>query len=114
MQILISFFRIKLLWAAFVDGLHIKKLGQRKTWVVFAQGTVGLILLLISMTFDDLAASKNIITITIYFFILIFMVTVQDIAVDGKCRFFLFQTKLSVHSSHGPGVESARDFYTIY
>merc|ERR1712227_94459 len=76
-------FSLKLLWSPIIDGLHIPKIGPRKTWVILAQSTVALVLASIGFLFDDLVDAKNIVAITALYFLLIFMVTVQDISVDG-------------------------------
>ena len=78
-------FSIKVLWACIPDSIWLPALGQRRTWIIFAQSVIGALLIALGFVFDDLAKDKNIVALTCILFVVIFFVTVQDIAVDGWC-----------------------------
>ena len=69
-----------------MDALHTKKIGLRKSWVVLAQSIIATMLATISFMFDDLAKDRNIAAIAAFYFVLIFMLSIQDISVDGKAE----------------------------
>lgn len=78
-------FSFKVLWSCIPDAVWLPALGQRRTWIIFAQSIIGALLFALGFVFDDLAKDKNIFALTCILFIVIFFVTVQDIAVDGWC-----------------------------
>ena len=78
-------FSFKVLWSCIPDAIWLPALGQRRTWIIFAQSIIGALLFALGFVFDDLAKDKNIVALTCILFIVIFFVTVQDIAVDGWC-----------------------------
>ena len=69
----------KLLWSCFMDAIWIDKIGQRKTWIVGAQSTIGISLFLLGYMFTSLIETKNVVAITACFFVIVFMVTCQVI-----------------------------------
>lgn len=76
-------FSLKLLWAPMVDTWYFSSIGRRKTWMVPAQFAIGVILLLLASSVEDLFVAKDVTTLTISFFGLYFLCATQDIAVDG-------------------------------
>lgn len=93
-------FSLKLLWAPIVDSVFIKGIGRRKSWLVPVQLVAGIIMIVGSdfvenqlglgsldassptESFDALQ-SMNVKGVTIFFFVLYFLMATQDIAVDG-------------------------------
>ncbi|KAF1741583.1 hypothetical protein MXB_4175, partial [Myxobolus squamalis] len=80
-------FSFKILWAPIVDAVYCNQIGRRKTWVVFTQLSIGLILIFFS-TKIDLFLANNMIQSYLYqlifiFTLLTFLAATQDIAVDG-------------------------------
>ena len=81
-------FSLKLLWAPVVDSLYSRKFGRRKSWLIPTQYLIGLFMMILSVTADSVLnrsteKSPNIVLITVIFFILNFLASVQDIATDG-------------------------------
>lgn len=79
-------FSLKLLWAPLVDALYCSRFGRRKSWLVPTQYLLGLFMLYLSMSVDELLQSKGgpkVVTLTAVFFMLAFLAATQDIAVDG-------------------------------
>lgn len=81
-------FSIKLLWAPIVDSFYSPTLGRRKSWLIPVQYIIGLSMILVSYSIDDLMGgeqgdSPNITILTILFFIFFLCAATQDIAVDG-------------------------------
>lgn len=80
---------VKLLWAPIVDLLYIRRFGRRKCWLVPTTLLIGLSMLALSPFIDDLIGDEEhvkepqIITITLVFFTICFLVTIQDVARDG-------------------------------
>ncbi|KAJ8319956.1 hypothetical protein KUTeg_001543 [Tegillarca granosa] len=84
-------FSLKLLWAPFVDSLYIKSFGRRKTWLIPVQYLIGIFMILLAAKADKLIGRENIsgeipidiLSLTVLFFILVFLTATQDIVVDG-------------------------------
>jgi PAT family acetyl-CoA transporter-like MFS transporter 1 len=92
-------FSLKLLWAPIVDAVFFKRFGRRKSWVVPVQMLAGLLMVggsdfveqqlgLGSLGHQHLDAASQLPTmnvkgVTIFFFVLYFLMATQDIAVDG-------------------------------
>ena len=89
-------FSLKLLWAPIVDACYFKKFGRRKSWLVPVQMLAGLLLYgganfveeqlglsPTTTTTTETTTTLNVKGVTIYFFILYFLMATQDIAVDG-------------------------------
>ncbi|XP_074535367.1 acetyl-coenzyme A transporter 1 [Halichoeres trimaculatus] len=79
-------FSLKLLWAPLVDALYCSRFGRRKSWLVPTQYLLGLFMLYLSMSVDQLLQSEGgpkVVTLTAVFFMLAFLAATQDIAVDG-------------------------------
>ncbi|XP_040205162.1 acetyl-coenzyme A transporter 1 isoform X2 [Rana temporaria] len=79
-------FSLKLLWAPLVDSLYIKRFGRRKSWLVPTQYLLGLFMMFLSYTVDDLLGGDHgpdMFALTATFFLFEFLAATQDIAVDG-------------------------------
>ncbi|CAG5080820.1 Oidioi.mRNA.OKI2018_I69.PAR.g9713.t1.cds [Oikopleura dioica] len=76
-------FSIKILWAPIVDSISFGKFGWRKPWIILAQMTVGLLFFAASLGFESFVENGQIALLTGMYFLIIGMVTVQDISVDG-------------------------------
>jgi MFS transporter, PAT family, solute carrier family 33 (acetyl-CoA transportor), member 1 len=92
-------FSLKLLWAPIVDAVFFKQFGRRKSWLVPVQALAGLIMVFgsnfverelglgsvsaIADAAKEVHASINVKGLTIFFFVLYFLMATQDIAVDG-------------------------------
>lgn len=95
-------FSLKLLWAPIVDAVFFKRFGRRKSWIVPVQMLAGLLMVggadfveqqlgleAISSSSDltqsagSVLPTMNVKGVTIFFFVLYFLMATQDIAVDG-------------------------------
>ncbi|KAK5583252.1 hypothetical protein RB653_004843 [Dictyostelium firmibasis] len=78
-------YSLKLLWSPIVDSYFIQSFGRRKSWIVPIQILAGIVFISISFFINDLLehAETEVIHITIVFFLLIFLMATQDIAVDA-------------------------------
>lgn len=79
-------FSLKLLWAPLVDSLYIKRFGRRKSWLVPTQYLLGLFMMFLSYTVDDLLGDDHgpdMFALTATFFLFEFLAATQDVAVDG-------------------------------
>ncbi|KII63684.1 Acetyl-coenzyme A transporter 1 [Thelohanellus kitauei] len=80
-------FSLKILWAPFVDGVYIKSIGQRKTWIFITQLAIGCMFIYLSSRIDyyfSYIKTASVLNNLIFIFtFLIFLAATQDIAVDG-------------------------------
>ena len=81
-------FSLKLFWAPMVDALYVKRIGRRKSWLIPVQLLCGLMMLVGSSTINDWVGETpgtqpEVSILSIYFFVLYFLMATQDIAVDG-------------------------------
>eukprot|EP01035_Chromulina_nebulosa_P038169 gene38169-51547_t len=87
-------FSLKLLWAPVVDSFYFKSFGRRKSWLIPVQILTGLIMLFVGSAYIDRWVGEvpsptgtkfapDVNTLTIYFLFLYFLMSTQDIAVDG-------------------------------
>ncbi|XP_055335216.1 acetyl-coenzyme A transporter 1-like [Paramacrobiotus metropolitanus] len=87
-------FSLKLIWAPIIDSIYSKAFGRRKSWLIPTQYLIGIFMLILSLSVDSLlgrqpdgkniiGATPSIVIITVIFFTLNFLASVQDIAVDG-------------------------------
>ncbi|XP_075717644.1 acetyl-coenzyme A transporter 1 [Rhinoderma darwinii] len=79
-------FSLKLLWAPLVDSLYIKRFGRRKSWLVPTQYLIGLFMMYLSSTVDELLGGDHgpdMLALTATFFLFEFLAATQDVAVDG-------------------------------
>ena len=87
-------FSLKLLWAPIVDAVFFQGFGRRKSWVVPVQMLAGLLMVggsdfvehqlgLGHSAIGDTSTTMNVKGVTVFFFVLYFLMATQDIAVDG-------------------------------
>ncbi|CRG97375.1 acetyl-CoA transporter, putative [Plasmodium gallinaceum] len=80
-------FSLKLLWAPIVDSVYNKKIGRRKSWIIPIQLSCSLSMIYfsryVSMWLGEGNNNINLYFLTIFFFVLFFLMATQDIAVDG-------------------------------
>jgi len=77
-------FALKLLWAPLVDGLYIKSMGRRKSWMVPCQLAIGAVMFYGATWVDDaLQGDVDAWPLARLFLFLYFLCATQDIAVDG-------------------------------
>ncbi|KAI9911069.1 hypothetical protein PsorP6_008839 [Peronosclerospora sorghi] len=81
-------FSLKLLWAPFVDSLYSERFGRRKSWLIPVQFICSALMIVGSYFMSDMLGEgenqkPHVIYLTVFFFILYFMMATQDIAVDG-------------------------------
>ncbi|KAG7399657.1 Major facilitator super domain-containing protein 3 [Phytophthora boehmeriae] len=81
-------FSLKLLWAPFVDSLYSERFGRRKSWLIPVQFICAALMVVGSWFMNDLLGegegqTPHVIYLTVFFFVLYFMMATQDIAVDG-------------------------------
>ncbi|CEL99644.1 unnamed protein product [Vitrella brassicaformis CCMP3155] len=82
-------FSLKLLWAPIVDSMYWKQMGRRKSWLIPVQLGCGLLMVWGSYAgrIDHWLGSPeekpDVLTLTVYFVALYFLMSTQDIAVDG-------------------------------
>lgn len=80
-------FAMKLLWAPIIDSCYSARFGRRKTWLIPTQYAIGAMLLYISFHVEDWMGSKtkptNIFMLGSMLFTLTFLVSVQDVSLDG-------------------------------
>ncbi|XP_054160405.1 acetyl-coenzyme A transporter 1-like [Oppia nitens] len=96
-------FSVKLLWAPIVDSVYCQAIGRRKTWLVPTQYFIGIFMLVLSYTIDNLLDNSglgpNIYLLTTVFFALNFLAATQDIAVDGWALTMLSRENVSYAST---------------
>jgi PAT family acetyl-CoA transporter-like MFS transporter 1 len=80
-------FSLKLLWAPIVDGFYASSFGRRKSWLIPVQLICGLMMVMTSSMINEMLGDKSkppdVRGLTIFFFVLYFLMATQDIAVDG-------------------------------
>lgn len=76
-------FTIKFLWAPFMDTYYSRSFGRRKTYLVPAQLALSGILLIGGYFYVDWMSNADIKSITLLGLLCMFLVTIQDIAVDS-------------------------------
>jgi PAT family acetyl-CoA transporter-like MFS transporter 1 len=76
-------FSLKILWSPIVDTYYFNRLGLRKTWIIISQLISSLILIYLSNTIEEMIKEKQIYLLGTICFILVFCISIQDIAVDG-------------------------------
>jgi PAT family acetyl-CoA transporter-like MFS transporter 1 len=113
-------FSIKLLWAPIVDSLYNSQFGRRKSWLVPAQYVIGITMIMLSYSINDLigadGVSPNILMLTLSFLILYMCAATQDIAVDGWAISMLSRENVGHASTCNSVGQTAGYFigYTIF
>ncbi|CAH8440576.1 unnamed protein product [Schistosoma margrebowiei] len=106
-------FSMKLLWAPIVDSIYVNFIGKRKTWLIITQYAIGIELIVLASSIDDLFGRDpnkawsqlgshhpvDIIPLTIAFFVLTFLTATQDIAVDGWALTLLSKKNVGLAST---------------
>ncbi|KAF2069106.1 hypothetical protein CYY_009578 [Polysphondylium violaceum] len=89
-------YSLKLLWSPLVDSYYWKSFGRRKSWIVPIQIIAGLFFIAISFKIEYLVehVQSFILPVTAFFFILIFLMATQDIAVDAWALTILSKSNL--------------------
>jgi len=80
-------FSLKILWAPMIDALYVKKIGQRRTWLIPLQLIVGVALFFLSGNLEQMIESGakygDAKPLAMTFFSIYFLLASQDVAVDG-------------------------------
>jgi PAT family acetyl-CoA transporter-like MFS transporter 1 len=76
-------YSFKLLWSPIVDTLYMKKIGQRKSWILPLQLMSAYIMIKHSGWVESMLFGGDAVKVTAYFFVLVLLAATQDIAVDG-------------------------------
>lgn len=111
-------FSLKLLWAPFVDSLYSRRFGRRKSWLIPVQFVCAALMIGGSVFIGDLLGEKegqkpHVVYLTIFFFVLYFMMATQDIAVDGWALTML-SGKNVAHASTCNSVGQTLGFFVAY
>ena len=76
-------FSLKILWAPIIESIYIARLGRYLTWLLPIQTIVGIILVTLSFYLEFLLVNLYIVTLTIIYSFIYFLIASQDIVVDG-------------------------------
>jgi len=76
-------FSFKILWAPIIYSVYSHRFGPYITWLVPIQITIGAILFTLSFYFESLLVNLNIAVLTTIFFLIYFLISSQDVVVDG-------------------------------
>jgi PAT family acetyl-CoA transporter-like MFS transporter 1 len=76
-------FSFKILWAPIIDSVYIGRFGRNQTWLIPIQLMIGIILLIISFRLESLLVNVEIVELTLIFLLICFLISSQDIVVDG-------------------------------
>ena len=87
--------------APVVDSIYIKRIGRRKSWLILVQTLIALFLLAfasyVQKALYTASTKGDIIILTLIFFTMTFLVSVQDIAVDGWALTMLSKYSKTLH-----------------
>ena len=94
-------FSFKVLWAPLVDTYYVRSMGQRRSWILPLQVTVGLTLLFTARNLDWLIYHReaDIRALSAIFFLIYFLLASQDIAVDGWALSMLSRKNVGMAST---------------
>lgn len=76
-------FSFKILWAPILDSIYHYRFGRYVTWLIPIQITIGIIFIILSFYLESLLMNLRILTLTMIFFVIYFLIASQDIVVDG-------------------------------
>ncbi|MEW5299058.1 MAG: hypothetical protein WDW36_002107 [Sanguina aurantia] len=76
-------YSLKLLWSPVVDSVYSARVGRRKSWVIPMQLMISGMMILYSEYIQQRFEAADVWSLTLLFFVLVFLVATQDIAVDG-------------------------------
>lgn len=94
-------YSLKLLWSPIVDAIYSKRVGRRRSWIMPVQIVSGCTLLFLGSVINNYMELpvEHLRTITVSFFLLVFLCATQDIAVDGWALTCLLPESLSFAST---------------
>eukprot|EP00940_MAST-03C_sp_MAST-3C-sp2_P002007 g2007.t1 len=102
-------FSLKILWAPIVDATFIKNVGRRKTWLLPVQFVAGVMMIAGSDWLLPLLRGEtslfgrrgepDVLALTVYFFVLFFLMATQDISVDGWALTMLSKRNVGLAST---------------
>lgn len=76
-------FKFKFLFAFIVDTKYIDSIGKRKTWIIPSQIIAAIVMIYLGNNINSLIDERAIYTITGWFSLIFFALSIQDIAVDA-------------------------------
>ena len=76
-------FTFKVLYSPFVEFYHIKAVGKRRSWIIPAQFIMTASLYYLRANIEEMLETKQISSLSYILLFLVFIITVQDIAVDS-------------------------------
>ncbi|XP_015377303.1 PREDICTED: acetyl-coenzyme A transporter 1-like [Diuraphis noxia] len=101
-------YSIKIVWAPIVDSLYVQWIGRRKSWLIFIQYSMGVVLLYTAINIDEWlpeSEKPNLKALVITFCIISFLAATQDIVVDGWALTLLKKNNVGHASTcNGTGV----------
>ncbi|TMW56079.1 hypothetical protein Poli38472_008727 [Pythium oligandrum] len=111
-------FSLKLLWAPFVDSIYSPSFGRRKSWLIPVQFICAGLMIGGSFFISELLGEgdgqkPHVIYLTIFFFVLYFMMATQDIAVDGWALTMLSEKNVG-HASTCNTVGQTLGYFVAY
>ncbi|AET38579.1 uncharacterized protein Ecym_3067 [Eremothecium cymbalariae DBVPG len=109
-------YSLKILWSPIVDSIFNPKVGRRRSWIIPIQFISGLMLWIVgyliskgllfegvdaayNVSSPDTLSDINVTSLTVCFFVLVFLCATQDIAVDGWALTILSKQSLSYAST---------------
>lgn len=111
-------FSLKLLWAPFVDSIYSRRFGRRKSWLIPVQFICAALMIGGSFFISDLLGEgegkkPHVVYLTMFFFVLYFMMATQDIAVDGWALTMLSEKHVG-HASTCNTVGQTLGYFVAY
>lgn len=111
-------FSLKLLWAPFVDSMYSERFGRRKSWLIPVQFICAALMVGGSYFIGELLGEgegqkPHVVYLTVFFFVLYFMMATQDIAVDGWALTMLSEKNVG-HASTCNTVGQTLGFFVAY
>ena len=76
---------LKFLFTPLVESTYSKSIGKRRSWIIPTQIIFGVLNIIMSFYFEELADQKCVYTLLVSFFTIFMWSAIQDIAVDGWC-----------------------------
>ncbi|XP_060865229.1 acetyl-coenzyme A transporter 1-like [Metopolophium dirhodum] len=101
-------YSVKILWAPIVDSLYVQWIGRRKSWLMFVQYLMGVVLLYTAINIDEWLPDSeipNLKALVSTFCVISFLAATQDIVVDGWALTMLKKNNVGHASTcNGTGV----------
>ncbi|UJR10961.1 hypothetical protein I4U23_015146 [Adineta vaga] len=76
-------YSFKILWAPVMDSVYSRRFGRHQTWLIPIQFFIGIILFILAFYLESLLINLRAVALTSVFFVLYFLISSQDIVVDG-------------------------------